>query len=176
MGVRFLLLLFFCWTVLAHLSWKLKWAILIACCPSSVRLSVNFYISDFFSRTTRSILTKFGTNHPWGKGILNCTNEGDWPFSRGDNHKRVKIHWNFKTIFFSRTIRPISIKLGIIIWHNVDSELFTSWSPGVGRGHNRENYIYICLYWKNLLLNQQANFNQTWHKSSLGKGNYEVFK
>jgi hypothetical protein len=61
---------------LAHLSWKLKWAILIARCPSSVcpsvRPSVNFYIFDFFSRTTGPILTKLGTNHPWGEGILNC--------------------------------------------------------------------------------------------------------
>jgi hypothetical protein len=30
----------------------------------SVHLSVNFYIFDFFSRTTGPILTKFGTNHP----------------------------------------------------------------------------------------------------------------
>jgi hypothetical protein len=60
---------------LAHLSWKLKWAILITRCPSSfcpsVRLSVNFYIFDFFSRTTGQILTKLGTTHPWGEGILN---------------------------------------------------------------------------------------------------------
>jgi hypothetical protein len=30
----------------------------------SIRLSVNFYIFDFFSRTTGPILTKLGTNHP----------------------------------------------------------------------------------------------------------------
>jgi hypothetical protein len=58
----------------------------------SVRLSVNFYIFDFFSRTTGPILTKLGTNHPWGEGILNCKNEGDCFSPRGDNHKRVKIH------------------------------------------------------------------------------------
>jgi hypothetical protein len=34
----------------------------------SVRPSVNFYIFDFFSRTTGPILTKLGTNHPWGGG------------------------------------------------------------------------------------------------------------
>jgi hypothetical protein len=27
-------------------------------------------------------------------------------------------------------------------WYNVDSELLASWSPGVGRGHNREKHIY----------------------------------
>ena len=58
----------------------------------SVRLSVNFYIFDFFSRTTGPILTKLGTNHPWGERIINCSNEGDCPSPRGDNHKRVKIH------------------------------------------------------------------------------------
>jgi hypothetical protein len=81
--------------------------------PLSVRLSVNFYIFDFFSRTSGSILTKLGTNHLWGEGILNCTNEEDCPSPRGDNHKRVKIHRKFLKIFFSRTSRPISIKLGI---------------------------------------------------------------
>jgi hypothetical protein len=38
----------------------------------SVRLSVNFYIFYFFSRTTGPILTRIGTNYPWAKGILNC--------------------------------------------------------------------------------------------------------
>jgi hypothetical protein len=30
---------------------------------------VKFYIFDFFSRTTGPILTKLGTNHPWGRGF-----------------------------------------------------------------------------------------------------------
>jgi hypothetical protein len=58
----------------------------------SVRLSVNFYIFDFFSRTTGPILTRLGTNHPWGEGIQVCSNEGDCPSSRGDNSETVKIH------------------------------------------------------------------------------------
>jgi hypothetical protein len=58
----------------------------------SVCLSVNFYIFDFFSRTTGPILTKVGTNHPWGEGIQVCSNEGDCPSSRGDNSKTIKIH------------------------------------------------------------------------------------
>jgi hypothetical protein len=57
----------------------------------SVRLFVNFYIFDF-SRTTGPILTRLGTNHPWGEGILNCSNEGDCLSPRGDDSKRVKIH------------------------------------------------------------------------------------
>jgi hypothetical protein len=102
---------------LAHLSWKLKWAILIAFCPSSVRpsvcLSVNFYIFDFFSRTTGPILTKLDTNNPWGEGIQVRSDEGNCPSPRRDNSKRVKIHWKFLKIFFSRSSRPNSIKLGI---------------------------------------------------------------
>jgi hypothetical protein len=50
------------------------------------------HIKIFFSRTIGPILTRLGTNHPWGEGILNCSNEGDCLSSRGDNSKRVKIH------------------------------------------------------------------------------------
>jgi hypothetical protein len=35
---------------------------------------------------------------------------------------------------------------------------------------------YIYIEKKNLLQNQQANFNQTWHKSFLDKGDSELFK
>jgi hypothetical protein len=45
----------------------------------------------FFSRTIRPILTRLGTNYPWVKGIQICSNEGDSPFPRGENSKRVKI-------------------------------------------------------------------------------------
>ena len=49
----------------------------------------------FFSRTTRPILTRLSTNHPWPswvKGIEVYSNEGDRPSPRGDNSKRVKMH------------------------------------------------------------------------------------
>ena len=51
---------------LAHLSQRLKWAIVIAHSPSSVRPSsvrrpsVNFHIFNFFSRTAWWILMKLG--------------------------------------------------------------------------------------------------------------------
>ena len=82
--------------------------------PASVCLSVNFYMFDFFSRTTGPILTRLGTNHPRAKGIQVCSNEWDCPSPKGDTctNKRVKIHWKFLEIFFSRTSRPKSIKLG----------------------------------------------------------------
>ena len=45
---------------LAHLSQRLKWPIVIAHRPSSVRPSVIFHIFDFFSRTAWWILMKLG--------------------------------------------------------------------------------------------------------------------
>ena len=50
---------------LAHLSQRLKWAIVIvhrpsSVCPSVVRPSVNFHIFNFFSRTAQWILMKLG--------------------------------------------------------------------------------------------------------------------
>jgi hypothetical protein len=32
----------------------------------SIVCQLDFYIFDFFSRTVEPILTKLGTNHPWG--------------------------------------------------------------------------------------------------------------
>jgi hypothetical protein len=43
---------------------------------------LDFYIFDFFSTTAWPILTRFGTNHPWGKGIEVCSNEGQCPSLR----------------------------------------------------------------------------------------------
>jgi hypothetical protein len=76
---------------------------------SVVRL---FYIFDFFSRTTGSILTRLGTNHPWGEGIQIYSNKGRRLALRGDNSKRIKIHKKYFKIFLSKTSGPISIKFG----------------------------------------------------------------
>jgi hypothetical protein len=45
-----------------------------------------------FSITTGPFLTRLGTNYPRGEGIQVCSNEGDCPYPRGDDSKRVKIH------------------------------------------------------------------------------------
>jgi hypothetical protein len=50
---------------------RLSSGIRLSCRPD-VCPSVNFYIFDFFSRTTGPILTRIGTNHPWMKGIQVC--------------------------------------------------------------------------------------------------------
>jgi hypothetical protein len=53
------------------------------------------YLKILFSRTTGPILTRLGTNYPWSKGIQVCLKEGDCLSPRGENSKRVKIHWIF---------------------------------------------------------------------------------
>jgi hypothetical protein len=70
------------------------------------------HLKILFSRTTGPILTRLGTKHPCLKGIQVCSKEWDSPSPRGDNSERVKMHWKFLRIFFSRTSRPKSIKLG----------------------------------------------------------------
>jgi hypothetical protein len=114
-----------------------------------------YWKKKIFSRTSRPISIKLGTNHPWVRGILNCSNQGPGPLQRGDNCKNgvgsfknllKKNHWTRRTRIYMKAF-----------WFNVDLSLFKSWSPGVWRGLNRENHIYMCLYWKNLLQNQEAN-------------------
>jgi hypothetical protein len=60
------------------------------------------HLKIFFSRTTRPILTRLYTNHPYKKRIQMPLKEGDSPFPRGDNSKRVKIH----RIFFKKSSSP----------------------------------------------------------------------
>jgi hypothetical protein len=49
--------------------------------------------------------------------------------------------------------------------------------PGGSGGATIGKTIFICVYIeKNLLQNQQANFNKTWYTSSLGKGNSKLYK
>ena len=46
----------------------------------------------FFSRTTRTISTKFSTMYRWVKGIIVCINEGSRYFPRGNNYEIVEIY------------------------------------------------------------------------------------
>ena len=49
------------------------------------------HLKILFSRTSGPILTRLGTNHPWGKGFQVCSNKEDCPSPRGDTSKIVKI-------------------------------------------------------------------------------------
>jgi hypothetical protein len=44
-----------------------------------------------FFRTSKLISIKLGTNHPWVKGIQNCSNKGRGTLQRVDNHKNTKM-------------------------------------------------------------------------------------
>jgi hypothetical protein len=47
------------------------------------------HLKIVFFRTTGTISTRLGTNHPWVEGIYVCSNEGEYSSPRGDNSKRV---------------------------------------------------------------------------------------
>jgi hypothetical protein len=57
----------------------------------------------FVFRTSKPISVKLGINHPYVKGILNCSNKGPGPLQRGNNHK---MKWGNLKIFFSRSTEP----------------------------------------------------------------------
>ena len=99
------------------------------------------HLKIFFSRTTGPILTRLGTNHPWVEGIEVCSYEGDNPSPRGDNSKRVKIHWIFfLRIFIFRTSRPNSIKLGTNYPWMKGIQVCSNKGPGpLQRGDNHKN-------------------------------------
>jgi hypothetical protein len=48
----------------------------------------------FFSRTSKPISIKLGTNYPWVKRIKDCSKEGPGSFPRRDNHRNAKIGWD----------------------------------------------------------------------------------
>ena len=52
-----------------------------------------------FSRITWPISTKLSTKHYRVMGIQVCSNEGSYPFLRGDNNEITKIHWQTLKIF-----------------------------------------------------------------------------
>ena len=96
---------------LAHLSWQLNWAFLIAWCPSFVRLSVNFSHFHLFLQKCWANFNQLGTKHQsilgW-RGFYFFSNERSFP--REDNYEIAKIHWQNSKIF-SRTAGLISTKL-----------------------------------------------------------------
>jgi hypothetical protein len=133
------------------------------------------YIKKKFSRTSRPISINVGTNHPWVKGILNCWNKGPGPFQRRDNSKN-------RVGSFKKNFQNHSARIGHIysesFWYNVNSSFFKSWSPLVGRGHSRENHMYICLYkkkisWTRRPISIKYGTNHPWVKGILICSNKE---
>jgi hypothetical protein len=92
--------------------------------------------------------------------------------------KEYKYTENLKKIFFSRTSWPNSIKLVTNYPWVKGIQLCSNKGPGpLQRGDNHKKCKNGMVSFKNLLLkNYWANFNQTWHISSLGKGDSSLFK
>jgi hypothetical protein len=125
-----------------------------------------------FSRTSRPISIKLGTNHPWVKGILNCTNKGPCRLQRGDNHKNAKIwrgHFNF---FFLENHSPRITRIYMnAFWHGSVLSLYKLWSPRVKVGDTGGETIFALESFK---MNHLANFN--WYKHFLHDGNSSLCK
>jgi hypothetical protein len=115
--------------------------------PGGATIGTNIFAyvyieSKIFSRTSRPILIKPSTKHSKVKKILNHRNNRPGPLQRGDNHK------NGVGLFLKKKSSQVKSQWAIIglmymkaFWYGVDSKLWTSWLPGVGRGHNREDHI-----------------------------------
>ena len=75
-------------------------------------VKIHWQLKIILSRTTGSISVKLDTKQHWVKGFQVYSNEEPNPFSRGDNFKIVKIHWMLWKIWWPRTSKPISSRLG----------------------------------------------------------------
>ena len=65
-----------------------------------------------FSSSSQEPHGQFQPKHPLVKGNQIYSNEGPCIFPRGDNYETAIIHRRNLKIFFTRTIMPISTKLG----------------------------------------------------------------
>jgi hypothetical protein len=97
---------------------------------------------EIFSRTSRPISVKLGTNHPWAKGILNCSNKGPGLLQRGDNNKNAKIWRGHRKKF---PWEPLTQKS---FWHSVYSSLYKLWSLRIKVGDTRRETIFTFVYLK----------------------------
>ena len=104
----------------------------------------------FFSRTTgiQSISSKFGTSHPWVKGIKVCSNEKSGLFERGENNKIMKIlcqifFLNLLKIHFNQTWHKASFGKG-------DSTFKKIRTYNSQKGDNHFSLLINALYKKKL--------------------------
>ena len=149
--------------ILAHLSWKLMsfldnlfvchLSICVSVCKlftfsssSPEPLATGQYLKIFFSRTTGPKSTKLSTEQPLVKEIQVCSVK----------HHAFLAHlsWKLKWAFLI-TCHPSSVCLSVC--------------PSIRLSVNFSHFHL-------LLQNHWANFNQTWHKASLGEGNSSLFK
>ena len=106
----------------------------------SVRLSVSISYFRHLLKNHWANFTKLGTKHAWVrvKRIQVCSNEVPFHFPRVDNCKILKLLWLLLKIFFSRTARPISTKLGTIHPGVKGIKVWSNWLRPIPRGDNYE--------------------------------------
>jgi hypothetical protein len=98
------------WARIGHIYMKALWynvksKLFTSWPPGENHIYMCLYWKKIFSRTSRPISIKLDTNHPWIKGILNCSYKGPG-LQRGDYHKNTKMGWGHLKTFFSRTTKP----------------------------------------------------------------------
>ena len=130
---------------------------------------IHKYLKVFFFRTIGPISHKLDTKHPWIMRIQVCSNEGPHIFPRGDNSNIMKLHWKLLKIF--RTTGPISIQLGTKHPCVMRMQICSNERPfSFPRGDTSNNKNKLPTFKNHPPRNHWANFNQTWHKASLGEG------
>jgi hypothetical protein len=106
-----------------------------------------FILKKKFSRTSEPISIKLGTNHPYVKGIQNCTNKGPGTLQKGDNHKNANMRW-CRLKPFSRSSKPNSIKIGTRYPWMKGIQFYSNKGPGpLQKGNNHKN---VKMGWGNL--------------------------
>ena len=158
---------------LARLSWTLVSLSyrLLSVFSLSVRPSVclfTFLIFMFFSRNQRT--TK---NHKV-KGLQVCSDEvqfsqvcSDALFRLGDNVEIVQIHWRNIKIFFSKTTRLISTKLGTkLAWAKGIQVYFTEGPCSLPRGDDNKKAKMRRQHLK-VLFSRPTRWLGTKHKAGL---------
>jgi hypothetical protein len=98
---------------------------------SSKRIKIHWTSLKLFSRTSKPNSIKLGINYPWVKGILTSSNKGPGSLQSGNNYKNEV--GSFKNLLMNHWARRAQIYMKPF-WHNVDSSLFKSWSPGDREG------------------------------------------
>ena len=156
--------------MLEHQRWSNSWVFLIKICLFSVVVVLLVVVLNFSHFClSQEPLGLFQPNLAQSM-LAWWRNEGSLPFPRGDNNEIVKTHWGNL------------IQIHIQTWHKAFlgkgySSLFKMKGHALCQGEENDDIVKILwLNFKNLFLqNHCANFNQTWHKTSLDEKDLNFF-
>ena len=130
---------------LAHLSWKVKWAFMIACRPSSVCPPVRKLFTLSSSSPEQQGQFQQNLEQSIDSFLLKWKAR---PFFKGRYYEIAKIFWQNLKLFSSRTTGPVSAKLGTSIHGWRESKFYQM------RGHvlfqGEINMKFQKIHWRNL--------------------------